>query len=143
MSTPFEIAQSLLGLREVEDKDKLMAFFKANSHDGDMIVDPSVTSWCADFMNCTQRAGGKEGTGKLNAQSFLTYGEEVKDWDEAKEGDIVVFHFPNDAAWQGHVTYFVTWNDDANGVDCLGGNQSSMVKISTFSQNYISSIRRA
>jgi uncharacterized protein (TIGR02594 family) len=141
--TPIEVAKTKLGLSEDTDTAAIMAFLKEWAHNGDIAIDPSKESWCAAFMNATQRAGGKPGNGHLNAQSFLTYGTDIDDWDDAVEGDIVVFHFPSDQAWQGHVTYFMKWNDDANGVDCLGGNQSNHVKISTFSQDYVKAIRRA
>lgn len=139
-----DIARTMLGLDESHDKDKIMAFLKANAIKGDIDIDPSKISWCAAFMNGTLRASKEgEGTGALNAQSFLKYGTEIENWDDAQEGDIVVFHFPSDLVWQGHVTYFVKWNDDANTVVCLGGNQKNGITENNYSQDYIKAIRRA
>lgn len=137
-----DVARQYVGLNESADKEKLMELFKAQAHDKDILIDPSKTSWCAAFMNATQRAAGGTGNGKLNAQSFLTYGEEVENFDDAEEGDIVIFHFPTDQDWQGHVTYFVKWNDDANVIMCLGGNQRNAVNIAAYSQDFIKKIRR-
>lgn len=140
--TGIDVAKQHLGLQEVRDKTALIAFFAANSHNKDLCVDPSVTSWCAAFVNACERTAGKPGTGLLNAQSFKTYGKAI-DVDDAQEGDILVFHFPFDSAWQGHVTYFSTWDDADNTVQCLGGNQSNMVCYSNYIQDYVTDVRRS
>ncbi len=139
--TGFECAKKYLGLEEVRDKAQLEALFKTYSHNHDMQVDPQETSWCADFMNCTQREAGGEGTGRLNAQSFKTYGTPVSD-DDWRQGDILVFKFPSDQEWQGHVTYLNSWDDANNVVNCLGGNQSNKVCYANYSQDYVVSVRR-
>lgn len=136
-----DVARKYLGLQEIKDKKALMAFLKSQSIRGDIAIDPSITSWCAAFVNACERSVGKPGTGKLNAQSFRTYGDKVE-IDDAEEGDIMVFHFPSDASWQGHVTYFVKYDDKNNLVDCLGGNQHNMVCYSNYIQDYITDIRR-
>lgn len=139
-----DVARTMIGLNEVHDKDKIMAFLKENARNEDIAIDPTMFSWCAAFVNGTLRASKEgEGTGALNAQSFLHYGKEIENWDDAEEGDIVVFHFPSDLVWQGHVTYFVKWNDDSNTVTCIGGNQKNGVNENNYSQDYIKAIRRA
>lgn len=136
-----DIAKEKIGSHEVREKENLRHFFKTYARSGDIDIDPSKTSWCAAFINACERAVGYPGTGKLNAQSFNTYGKEVNQ-DDAQEGDIVVFHFASDEDWQGHVTYFVEWDDDTNTVKCLGGNQDNQVKYSNYSQDAIRHIRR-
>lgn len=131
-----------LGLQEVRDRKALMLWFAANAKNKDIMVDPSVTSWCAASMNAAERAAGKPGNSHLNAQSFRTYGTKVE-LDDAQEGDIVVFHFPFDQPWQGHVTYFVSWDDVDNKVKCIGGNQSNMICYAEYIQDYVTDIRRS
>lgn len=141
--TPVEFMRTMIGLNEVDNREELMGILRKYAINGDIAIDPSKTSWCAASVNACEREGGNKGTGKLNAQSFLTYGEDVENWDDAKEGDIVVFHFPSDLDWQGHVTYFIEWDDNNNAVKCLGGNQRNGVNIASYSQDYIKAIRRS
>lgn len=136
-----DVAKKYIGLQEVRDNGKLRELLKLQAIDGDISIDPAQTSWCAAWVNFCERSVGNPGTGKLNAQSFLTYGEQIEE-EDAIEGDIVVFHFPFDNAWQGHVTYFESWSDNTNQVLCLGGNQSNMVKYSNYVQDYVKEIRR-
>lgn len=136
-----DFAKQYIGLEEVKDNQKLRELLASEAHDGDIAIDPAKTSWCAAFVNCMERMAGKPGTGKLNAQSFNTYGKEI-DIDDAEQGDIVVFHFSGDADWQGHVTYFNMFIGE-NQVQCLGGNQSNKVCYSTYSCNAIRHIRRS
>lgn len=136
-----DVMRKHLGLQEVRDKTAIIAFLASQAHNKDIVIDPSVTSWCAAMINGCERAAGKPGTGLLNAQSFRTYGDAI-DIDDAQEGDIVVFHFPFDKDWQGHVTYFVSWDDADNKVKCIGGNQSNMVCYAEYIQDYITDVRR-
>lgn len=136
--TGFDIALTKIGLQEKKDKNELMKFFLDNH----ISCDPSTTPWCAAFMNSCERASGKPGTGSLAARSFSNYGEELDCWDNAKEGDIVVFDFEGDGV-HGHVTYFVKWQDESSTIECLGGNQADEVKYSSYPQNKIINIRRS
>lgn len=141
MSKGIDILKPLVGLQEVRDNEKIKELLASKAINGDIAIDPAKISWCAATINYAERSVGNPGTGELNAQSFNTYGKEVG-WDEAEEGDIVVFHFSFDADWQGHVTYFVKWDDENNSVECLGGNQSDSIKYSAYSQDSIKHIRR-
>lgn len=140
--TGVEIAKTMIGLNEVKNNLIIKTYLKTEAIDGDISIDPAKISWCAAIMNAWERQAGNKGTGRLNAQSFLKYGAAVN-FDDAEEGDIVVFHFPNEPAENGHVTYFISWNDDDNTVKCLGGNQSNSVCYSDYSQDYILDIRRS
>lgn len=136
-----EIAKKYIGLQEVRDGAKIETFLKAESHGGDLNINPAKISWCAAFVNACEREVGNEGTGKLNARSFLDYGKDVSDEDPGQEGDIIVFDFEHDGI-HGHVSYFVRYNDDQNSVTCLGGNQDNQVRYSDYSQDNIIGIRR-
>lgn len=137
-----EIAKEYLGLQEKTDKKDLIAFFREQAINNDIIIDPSTTPWCSAFMNSCERAVGNPGTGKLNARSWLKYGKEVSRSD-VREGDLLVFERGN-SSWQGHITYFVNFQEKISGmwINCLGGNQSDSVCYSMYPLNRLLGIRR-
>ncbi len=134
--TAYGIARSKLGLQEVRDRKQLMTFFKENGID----CDPATTPWCAAFVNSCTRAALRGGTGKLNARSFLEYGNEIEG-DDVVEGDIIVLERGTDG-WSGHVGFFIKYDDDNNLVHILGGNQQNQVTIAAYVQDHILGIRR-
>jgi len=136
-----DIAKQYIGLEEVKDGQEITYLLSTMAHNKDIVVVPSVTSWCAAWINFCERSVGNPGTGLLNAQSFNNYGTEINP-DDSQEGDIIVFHFPSDSEWQGHVTYLHKWDDENNMVECLGGNQQNSVKYSAYNQDHIRHIRR-
>lgn len=137
----FDVAKNHIGLQEVRDRSELIKLFKLVAKNNDIVIDPSKTPWCAAWINYCERAAGKPGNGKLNARSFLTYGNKVEG-DDAELGDILIFTRGSNT-WQGHVCYFVDWDDDNNTVICLGGNQSDMVCYTHYSQDRLIGIRRS
>jgi uncharacterized protein (TIGR02594 family) len=141
MNKGIEVAKKYLGLEEKKDRKKLMEMFKVAKID----LDPNTTPWCAAFVNGCEVAAGNKGNGKVNARSFLTYGKSVADEEgvyQAEEGDICVFSRGNNG-WQGHVTYFVEWNDANGTVKVLGGNQSDKVCYAYYKTDSLLDIRRA
>jgi len=136
-----DIARNYIGLEEVRDNKKIRDLLVSQSIHGDISIDPAKTSWCAAWINFCERSVGNPGTGALNAQSFNDYGHPVDDAD-VKEGDVIVFHFPDDKPWQGHVTYFNGWLRSVEKVSCIGGNQSNKVDVAEYSMHYVTHIRR-
>ena len=136
----YDIANQYLGMHEVRDKKTLMSFFKAQGQD--IYIDPSTTPWCAAFVNACERSAGKKGNGKVNARSFLTYGENIP-FKDAKKGDIVVFARGN-STWQGHVAYFMEYvtMQGQEGIRTLGGNQGDRVSISWYPKSKLLGVRR-
>jgi uncharacterized protein (TIGR02594 family) len=98
--------------------------------------------WCgATVAYCIANAGlepvfgGSDTKRFLWAESWLDEGVPV---ETPEPGDIVVFDF---GAGDQHVTLFE--NDLGNGHwECLGGNQSHQVKLSTFSKKSVVGVRR-
>lgn len=135
-----DVCKKYIGLQEVRDNKQIKALLASKAIHSDIAIDPAVTSWCAAWANFCEREVGNHGTGKLNAQSFKTYGTAV-DFDKAQEGDIVVFHFSFDQPWEGHVTYFVEDNGN-NTLKCLGGNQHNMVDYANYIWDAVTDIRR-
>lgn len=132
---PYEIASSLIGKGEVPDRSTLMEFFK----NGGQNLDPATTAWCAAFVNSSLGAAGMQGTGKLNARSFLDWGNPV---DTPQKGDIAVFSRGNNPnGWQGHVGFFDSTNPDGT-INVLGGNQGNGVSIAPYSADRLLGYRR-
>lgn len=91
-------------------------------------------SWCAKFVGWCILESAKTGfkshpaTYKSNAKSYLEWGLKA---DKVREGDIVVFWRNDPKGWEGHVGFFVKF-DDRGDVMCLGGNQQNKVCIATY-----------
>ena len=137
-----DILKQHLGQQEVRDNKALKTWLKSQAINKDIAIDPAKISWCSAAINACEREVGHKGTGSLLAQSWLKWGTKVNP-DDAQEGDVIIFHFPFNLAWQGHVGYFVEWDDEDNKVKCLGGNQQNMVCYAEYIQDYIIGIRRA
>ena len=83
--TAFDFAKGYLGNTEKENHEVLSAFIKKVFPND--FNDVRKTAWCAGFVNAVLKAEGTEGTGKLNARSFMDWGVEATD---PSEGDVVV-----------------------------------------------------
>jgi uncharacterized protein (TIGR02594 family) len=94
--------------------------------------------WCAAFVNAVLATEGLHGTGKLNAKSFLGWGQETND---PKPGDIVVLNRGRNPA-EGHVGFFAGFDAKGN-VKVTGGNQGDEVSTDTFSKKDVVGFRRA
>jgi len=114
------VAKKYLGKHEISDRSLLRKFLG---------VDPKETPWCAAFVNAVlKEAGGGNGTGKLNARSFLNFGKET---NSPKIGDIVVLERGGKNSWQGHVGFFQGYDKNGN-IKVLGGNQGNKVSIASY-----------
>lgn len=131
-----DVAEEYLGCHERSDRTKLMKFMSKYGEN----VDPAKTAWCSYFMNACERAVGKPSTGRGNARSHLNTGKPVE-LKNAQEGDKIIFYRGNPSGWQGHIAYFVAWNENGDPI-CLGGNQGNMVKYSVYPRRRILGIRR-
>ena len=76
---------------------------------------------------------------KLNARSYLSWGEMVAGPEQAKEGDVVVFTRGSGTA-QGHVAFFLKVTGSQ--IEVLGGNQSDGVTIARYPRSRLLGIRR-
>lgn len=118
-------ARKLVGLKEIvgsQHEAKVVQFFSEAGHPE---VHDDETAWCAAFANAMLRRAGYKGTGKLNARSFMDWGDELK---QPRIGCIAVFK-RGSSEWQGHVAFYV--GEDASRVKVLGGNQGNSVSITT------------
>ena len=137
--TPFEIAKTYLGTKEIKgpaDNPTIMEMYTSVGHDW---VEHDEVAWCAAFVgHCLEKAGIRS-TRKLTARSYLTFGEKVSP-DEVREGDIAVFK-RGASSWQGHVGFVV--KTTAKQVQVLGGNQSNAVTIARYPKSKLLGVRRA
>jgi uncharacterized protein (TIGR02594 family) len=135
VTNPVRLAESLLGTNENADNALISEYLKA----GGVSIDPSATAWCAALLNSTFEQAGIQGTGKLNARSFLEWGEKVT--GEPQVGDVVVFK-RGSSTWQGHVGFFQGYDDNGN-IKVLGGNQKNGVNVSSYPADNLIGVRRA
>lgn len=130
-----DLAARQIGLNET-DKAAVLREYMSN---GGERLDPAVTAWCAAFVNATLKQSGQEGTGALNARSFLDWGQGV---DQPQRGDVAVFSRGDPNGWQGHVGFFDGYNDDGS-IRVLGGNQGDQVSIANYDANRLLGFRRS
>ncbi len=137
----FRVANSYLGVRELADAQsnpQIDKWISMNGRYDDVATDS--TAWCSAFVNGVAEEAGLEGSGKLNAKSWLKVGEEVPA-SQAKQGDVVVLWRDNKSSWKGHVGFFHGYDKKGN-LRILGGNQGNQVKISTYPANRLLGVRR-
>lgn len=125
--TPVGVAKQFLGFSEKTHSKAIGAFLKKSAG---VSIDPAKTAWCAAFINGLMGATGREGTGKLNARSFLNYGTPT---NKPTEGDIVVIKRGNEA-WMGHVGLYMgeVTKGGKKYIKILGGNQNNSVSIAEY-----------
>lgn len=100
-------------------------------------VNDDETPWCAAFVNWCLAQGGHVGTKRLNARSFLDYGEKV---EEPKLGDIVILWRKSKLGVLGHVGFYV--GETTTGIKIYGGNQDNAVNIKVFPKDRLLGYRR-
>lgn len=135
----YEAAADYIGLQEypgARHNPTIVSFAAASGHSW---VQDDETPWCASFVGAILAECGVQGTGRLNARSYLDWGREVS-VREAQPGDIVVFWRGSPDAATGHVAFF----DHVEGTEIyvLGGNQGNAVNVSPYPMSRLLSIRR-
>jgi len=96
----------------------ITGFFEGS---GNASVQDDETPWCAAFVGSVLAQIGLQGTGKLNARSYMDWGVPVA-MKEVMPGDVVVFWRGSPSGWQGHVGFVVRLEGDK--VVVRGGNQT-------------------
>lgn len=133
-------ASKHLGLKELPGQTKhnkqIVQFFADVGHEW---VKDDETAWCAAFVGAILKRVGLPHTGKLNARSYLMWGDAVKP-AEAEPGDVMVFSRGDPNGWQGHVAFFV--RSAEGGYFVLGGNQSNAVTQAFYPKNRLLGVRR-
>ncbi|WP_228235929.1 TIGR02594 family protein [Allomuricauda sp. M10] len=123
-----DIALDEFGTREIvgqQDNPEVLKYFDGTGFDGRTLKDE--TAWCAAFVNWVLQKAGFQGSGKLNARSFLEVGEAT---ESPEKGDIVVLWRNSPDDWRGHVGFYVRESQDH--IYVLGGNQGNEVSIKKY-----------
>ncbi|QLQ33213.1 MAG: TIGR02594 family protein [Candidatus Thiothrix singaporensis] len=130
-----QTATRFIGMREDANRKELAAFIQKAG----LQVNPDSTAWCAGFTNAVLHANGIQGTGALNARSFLEWGTAT---NNPQPGDVVVLYRGNPNGWQGHVGFFAGFDQQGN-VQILGGNQGDKVSVESFPKSRVLGFRKA
>lgn len=104
MQKILDIAGAYIGTTEVtgaQDNPKIVEMFKKS---GAAWVEDDETPWCAAFVGAVLDDAGIKGTMKLNARSYLEWGEHTID---PEPGDIAVLWRESRVGWRGHVGFYV------------------------------------
>lgn len=135
----YDFAAENIGLWEWKGGDhnpKIVQWFADVGHS--WVVDDE-TAWCAAFVGAMLKKAGLPHTGKLNARSYMEYGDHVE-LDEAQKGDICIFWRSSPDSWKGHVAFFHEYKGSQ--VEVLGGNQKDQVNISAYRRDRLLAVRR-
>ena len=109
------------------------------------VEDDSKYSWCGVFMGVLfDRMGWTDAIpeGHQAAKRWRNVGKHVLR-EEAKPGDIVIFHRTDSKDWRGHVGLYVNLDkSDPNYINVLGGNQDNRVCIKRYAKSKLFTVRR-
>jgi putative chitinase len=139
----YRLAEADVGIREwpgARDNPLVVKYFADVGHSW---VDDDETAWCAAFTGSMLERTKQKSTGKLNARSYLQWGDEVASLDDARKGDVIVMWRVARDAWQGHVGFYVA--HDRTTVTLISGNMKNRVGMDKFARSRIlrGGIRRA
>lgn len=131
MSSPAWLvaASKDVGLKEIvgsRHEPRVVEFFAEAGHP---YVKDDETAWCAAFVGAKLAEVGVQGTGKLNARSYLDWGVPLA---KPAPGCIVVFK-RGSSSWQGHVGFFL--EDRGAKILVRGGNQSNSVSDAEYAKS--------
>lgn len=133
-------AKSLLGIEEIkgaEHNPVVVEMFHAVGHSW---VKDDETAWCAAFVGYVLEEVDVASTRKLDARSYLGWGEVVEP-EDARTGDVMVFYRGDKNGWQGHVGFLVGFTATGD-YEILGGNQKDAVNVSTYPKERLLGVRR-
>jgi uncharacterized protein (TIGR02594 family) len=125
-------ALAYIGLKEIpgqDDNPEIVKMFKDVGHEW---VKDDETAWCAAFLGAVLERAGILSTRKLNARSYLFWGEQVH---SPKMGDVVILWRVKPDSPYGHVGFFVCFRDQS--IFLLGGNQNNQVSIQAYPLNRV------
>src|SRR6056297_1523383 len=111
MQVVYDVAREYLGLEEYPGARHNPAIVGFAATTGNSWVQDDETPWCASFVGAILAQSGLQGTGRLNARSYLDWGTPV-DLGDAAVGDVVVFWRGTRDGWQGHVGFYAGRDGD-------------------------------
>lgn len=136
MTSPLDVARTILGAAEGKDHAAIMDYLKT----GGVNLDPATAAWCAAFVNSTLQQIGMSGTGSNMARSFLEWGNAIE--GAPQPGDIGVWPRGNDPKL-GHVGFVESYDPKTGMVSLLAGNQGDAVSVKNMPASGALGFRRA
>ncbi|NOQ73247.1 MAG: TIGR02594 family protein [Crocinitomix sp.] len=133
-------AQSFIGTKEIRGPSHNQIVVDMFKDVGHAWVKDDETAWCAAFVGSMLEKVGVDSTRKLDARSYLGWGEVVEP-EDAREGDVMVFYTGDKNGWRGHTGFLVSITSTGS-YEILGGNQSDSVGINTYPKERLLGIRR-
>lgn len=127
MSSALEVALQEYGTWEWQGGDhnpRILQYFSEIGHNW---VKDDETAWCAAFINWCLFKAGMPHTGRLDARSFLGYGEET---EKPVLGDLAIFWRIREKSVWGHVGFYIS--ESPSYVYILSGNQNNQVNIQPY-----------
>jgi uncharacterized protein (TIGR02594 family) len=139
MKAVLDEASKHIGLKEIPGAKHNPTIVQMFADVGHEWVKDDETAWCAAFVGAILKRVGLPHTGKLNARSYLLWGDAVKP-ALAEPGDVMIFSRGDPNGWQGHVAFFV--RPAEGGYMVCGGNQSNAVTVAFYPKNRLLGVRR-
>lgn len=130
-------ALSHYGIKEIDgvkSNPEIVAMGKDLGFD---IADDSITAWCSLLVNYFAKKCGYEYTRSLAARSWLKTSIIVL---KPTIGDITVFWRNKPDGWEGHVGFFINW--DERNIWVLGGNQGNQFNITAYPRERLLGFRQ-
>lgn len=130
-----KVARSKLGIEEIPGARAnmdIVAMLQSTTVPAAM-AKTDATPWCAAFVNKVLKEAGIRTINSARAKDWLNWGAPPEGDQDWKPGVVVVMSRQGG----GHVGFLVDWDDDAETVTVLGGNQGNRVCIATFSMNNV------
>jgi uncharacterized protein (TIGR02594 family) len=101
-------------------------------------INDDETAWCSAFANWVMEEIGIEGSGRLNARSWVSWGQTVPN-DSPHYGAITVLWRGSPRSWKGHVAFFCGM--EGGNMILLGGNQGNAVSLRPYPARRLLSFR--
>ena len=130
-------ASSQMGIKEIRGRkhNKQILKFHASTS---LKASTDEVPWCASYTGWVLETCGVPSTRSARARSYEKWGIPI----EKKYGAVAVFWRSSKSSGKGHVGFYIKDDPDRPGnVLILGGNQSNMVKISSYPEDRILSYR--
>lgn len=128
------VAAKLVGTKEIggaKHNPLILSFFRSTN----LSASADEVPWCAAFVGHCLNAAGVRPSGRANARSYLTWGEQLA----APVFGCVAVLARGDNPAQGHVAFYV--RSKPGRIVLLGGNQGNQVCEATYPADRVLSYR--
>lgn len=138
MTTPYEIAERFVGIKEIPGKDdnhQILSMLKLDNQ----WPEHDEVPWCSAFVNYIAWLLRLPRSKSLMARSWLDVGVPIE-LNKAQPGYDIAILSRGSNPKSGHVAFFASKFGDV--IYLLGGNQNDTVRVDEYSTNRLLGIRR-